>query len=61
MTAVRLPREVRDHVAEVSARTGAPMTDVVVALVCQALGMPVPAYCEPANADQTELPIDRAS
>jgi hypothetical protein len=61
MTAVYLPRDVRDQVALLAVRRGLPVTDVVTGFVCQALGLPVPAYCEPTNTDQTELPIDRAS
>jgi hypothetical protein len=60
-TFVRLPRRVREAVEQMADDEGLPMSDVLVRIVCEALGHSVPDHCYPKTIDQTELPIAQAS
>jgi hypothetical protein len=52
--------EVYLGVIEIADREGVPATDVITRLCAEALGLPVPAYCQPKQ-DQEKLPLANAS
>ena len=55
-----LPAEAVNRALAIAERDGQTFTDVLGRLLCEALDMPVPAYCLPKR-DQRELPLTKAS
>src|SRR4051794_26988031 len=60
-TFVSLPVELRRAAEEIARREQLPLGDVITRIVAEGLGIPAPAYCYPATAQQTELPLTKAS
>jgi hypothetical protein len=56
-----LPAEVVSLADEMAEREGVDRTAVLGRLLCERLGLPVPAYCLPPTSDQGELPLSKAS
>jgi len=56
-----LPSEVVTIADEIAEREGVDRTAVLGRLLCERLGLPVPAYCRPPNSRQEELPLIQAS
>jgi hypothetical protein len=56
-----LPAEVMKELLTIAERDGQTLTDVLGRLLAERLGLPVPVYCLPKGADQTELPLTKAS
>jgi hypothetical protein len=56
-----LPLEVVTIADDIAEREGVDRTAVLGRLLCERLGLPVPAYCLPPSTDQQELPLSKAS
>lgn len=62
-TMIYLPDEFRAEAQEIARRDGLPLTSVITRMVAEALGRPVPPYCQPRQQveAQEELPLTKAS
>jgi len=62
-TLVYLPDEFRAEAQEIARRDGLPLTSVITRMVAEALGRPVPSYCQPRQQIEVQeaLPLPKVS